>query len=608
MPTEISDTLKETLKLLPEKPGVYQYFDVQNERIYVGKAKNLKRRVNSYFNKEQSGKVLALVRKIHHLEYIVVNTETDALLLENNLIKEYRPHYNILLKDDKTYPWLCITKENFPRIFSTRRYIPNGSLYFGPYPCVRTMNILLDLIHDLYPLRNCPYTLSQEIVAKKKIKLCLQYQMKRCLGPCQGLQTEENYSTQIAQITAIIKGHIQAVLQDLNKKMLFYAENLEFRKAQAIKEKIELLQVYQSKSTVVSDKLTDLDVFSVLDQENNIYFNYMRVLDGRVVQAHTIDVKKKLEETPQELLSTAITEFRHRFQSDAPEIILPFLPDFQFPNLKYTIPVLGDKKKLLDLSQKNISYFLLEKSKRLDLTDPDRHSKQMLLNLQKVLGLKKLPVHIECFDNSNMQGDYPVAAMSVSKDGKLSKRDYRHFLIRTVTGPNDYASMEEVITRRYQRLQNENQPLPQLVIVDGGKGQLSCAYKSLKALHLENDIFLLGIAENLEELYRIGDPYPLSLDKKSDVLKHIQLLRDEVHRFGITHYRKRHLKGVIKTELTEIKGIGKKTALELLQHFHSVKQLRSASLLDIESVIGPAKALLVYQYFQQKQDKKESIP
>ncbi len=600
--------IKETLRILPDRPGIYQYFNAEGQIIYVGKAKNLKRRVNSYFNKEQEGKVLALIKKIDRIEYIVVDTENDALLLENNLIKRYKPHYNILLKDDKTYPWLCITRERFPRLFATRRHIPNGSLYFGPYSSVKTMNTLLELIHDIYPLRSCKQNLSEETVASGKIRLCLEYHMKRCAGPCQGLQSEQEYEEQISQIKSLLRGHIRPVLQSLQQQMFQAADALDFKKAQMLKNKMEILLHYQSKSTVVSHSIGDLDVLSTLEEADSIYFNYLRVVDGRVVQSHTMDVKKKLDETPADLLEEAICEFREKYRSEASEIILPFEPDFAFRELHCTVPKAGEKKKLLDLSLQNIRYFILEKNKRIDLIDPDRRNKEMLVQMQKVLGMDRLPVHIECFDNSNFEGAYPVGAMTVSKNGKLSKRDYRHFNIKTVEGPDDYATMEEVFLRRYGRLKEEGQSLPQLVIVDGGKGQLHSAYKSLKTLGLEKDIFLIGIAERLEEIYKLGDPYPLLLDKKSEVLKHIQLLRDEVHRFGITHYRKRHQKGLIQTELTQIKGIGEETAMLLLRKFRSVKQIKSLPQECLSEAVGAAKAALVYRYFHAEDDAQSIRP
>lgn len=596
----VPEKLKQILPILPEKPGVYQYFDKEGTIIYVGKAKNLKRRVNSYFNKEQEGKVRAMIAHIDHMEYIVVNTEADALLLENNLIKRLQPHYNILLKDSKTYPWLCLSNEPFPRIFPTRRPVQDGSTYFGPYPMVRTLHTLLELIHELYPLRSCAHRLDEQTVAGKKVRLCLEYQMKRCAGPCQGLQSQQEYAEQINEIKTLLRGHIKPILQSLTRQMHEAAERLEFRKAQALKEKIALLQNYQSKSTIVNNlSSADLDVLSFLEEDKSLYFNYLRVVDGRVVQSHTVEVKKKLDEKPEDIVSQVLFEFREQFKSEADEVILPVEPDFSLAPLKCTVPLSGGKKKLLDLSLQNILYFILEKNRRQDLADPERRGKELMAQMQKTLGMKKLPVHIECFDNSNFEGDYPVGAMTVSRNGKLSKKDYRHFNIRTVNGPDDYATMEEVFRRHYGRLVEEGAELPPLVVVDGGKGQLSSAYGVLKELGIEKEIFLIGIAERLEEIYKVGDPHPLALDKKSEVLKHIQLLRDEAHRFGITHYRKRHLKGLVSTELTQIKGIGKENALRLLQEFKSVKRIKELPLSELERVIGKAKAASVYAYFHQ---------
>ena len=598
--SSVPEKLKQILPILPEKPGVYQYFDKEGTIIYVGKAKNLKRRVNSYFNKEQEGKVRAMIAHIDHMEYIVVNTESDALLLENNLIKRLQPHYNILLKDSKTYPWLCLSNEPFPRIFPTRRPVQDGSTYFGPYPMVRTLHTLLELIHEIYPLRSCAHRLDAQTIASGKVRLCLEYQMKRCAGPCQGLQTEQEYAEQISEIKTLLRGHIKPILQSLTRQMHEAAERLEFRKAQTLKEKIALLQHYQSKSTIVNNLSTaDLDVLSFLEEDKSLYFNYLRVVDGRVVQSHTVEVKKKLDEKPEDIVSQVLFEFRDQFKSESDEVILPVEPDFSLAPLKCTVPLSGGKKKLLDLSLQNIRYFILEKNRRQDLADPERRSKELMVQMQKTLGMNKLPVHIECFDNSNFEGDYPVGAMTVSRNGKLSKKDYRHFNIRTVNGPDDYATMEEVFRRHYGRLVEEGAELPPLVVVDGGKGQLSSAYGVLKDLGLEKEIFLIGIAERLEEIYKVGDPHPLALDKKSEVLKHIQLLRDEAHRFGITHYRKRHLKGLVSTELTQIKGIGKENALRLLQEFKSVKRIKELPLSELERVIGKAKASSVYTYFHQ---------
>lgn len=596
----VPEKLKDILPILPDKPGVYQYFDKEGTILYVGKAKNLRRRVNSYFNKEQEGKVRAMIAHIDHMEYIVVNTEADALLLENNLIKRLQPHYNILLKDSKTYPWLCLSNEPFPRLFPTRRPVQDGSTYFGPYPMVRTLHTLLELIHELYPLRSCSHRLDEQTVASRKVRLCLEYQMKRCAGPCQGLQSRQEYAEQINEIKTLLRGHIRPVLQSLTQQMHEAAERLEFKKAQMLKVKLALLQNYQSKSTIVNNlSSADLDVLSFLEEDKILYFNYLRMVDGRVVQSHTVEVRKKLDERPEDIVSQVLFEFRDQFKSEADEVILPVEPDFSLAPLRCTVPLSGGKKKLLDLSLQNIRYFILEKNRRQDLADPERRSKELMVQIQKALGMNKLPVHIECFDNSNFEGDYPVGAMTVSRNGKLSKKDYRHFNIRTVNGPDDYATMEEVFRRHYGRLVEEGAELPPLVVVDGGKGQLSSAYGVLKELGIEKEIFLIGIAERLEEIYKVGDPHPLALDKKSEVLKHIQLLRDEAHRFGITHYRKRHLKGLVSTELTQIKGIGRENALRLLQEFKSVKRIKELPLNELERVIGKAKASSVYAYFHQ---------
>lgn len=596
---ETPESVRNTVKILPDKPGVYQYFDKNDKLIYVGKAKDLKKRVSSYFiNKDQGGKVAALVDKICRIEYIVVNSESDALLLENTLIKEHKPHYNVMLKDDKTYPWICISKEEYPKVFSTRKHISKDFYYFGPFSSVKIINALLELMYELYPIRNCRFNINDDVIKSKKIPLCLDYQMKRCKGVCQGLQTKEEYNENINQIKSLIKGHIKPVLQKLNIQMLEYAENLDFKRAQSIKKKIEILKSYQSKSTVVNENINNIDVISSKENDDIIYFNYLRVIDGRITLSHTMEVKPKLDESEADLLETAIYEFRRRFDSNAPEIILGVEPNFALDNIKYHVPKLGDKKSLLELSKKHIQYHIIEKNKRSDLIDPERHSKRLLSTLQDALGMNISPTHIECFDNSNMLGNYPVAAMTVSKNGKLSKKDYRHFNIKTVEGPNDYASMEEIITRRYTRLLEEKQELPKLVIVDGGKGQVSSAYKVFKKLGLENKIYLIGIAERLEEIYKPNDNTPLHIDKRSEALKHIQILRDEAHRFGITHYRKRHIKGLIKTELTDIKGIGEETAITLLKQFKSVKRIKALDLEDLEKAVGKSKGKIVFDYFR----------
>ncbi len=588
------------LGTLPDKPGVYQYFDEHGTIIYVGKAKNLKKRVSSYFAKEQTGKTYVLVKKIFDIKHIVVDTEFDALLLENNLIKKYRPRYNILLKDDKTYPWICIKNEPFPRIFSTRNVIKDGSQYFGPYASVRMMNTLLDLIKELCPLRTCSLALSDENIRKKKFKVCLEYHLGNCKGPCEALQTAEDYQNNIEHIQKIIKGNISEIIRELRILMMQYADELQFENAQIIKEKIELLENYQSKSTVFSNTLKDVDVFSIDSDDEAAYANFLKVVDGAVVQAHTIELKSKLDEDLKELLAFAMVDFRERFHSETKEILVNIDPEIEIPGVHVSVPKIGDKKKLIELSERNLKFYMLEKQKKKDLVDPERHSKRILAQMQKDLNLKEPPMHIECFDNSNMQGDYPVSAMTVFKNAKPSKKDYRHFNIRTVEGPNDFASMEEVLYRRYKRVLDEGQPLPNLIVVDGGKGQLSSAVKILTQLNIFDKVALIGIAERLEEIFKPGDPFPLHLDKKSETLKIIQQIRDEAHRFGITHYRKKHEKGLIKTELTEIPGIGDTIALKLLQNFHSVKNIRNLPVEELAGVIGQAKAQLVVDYFNKK--------
>jgi excinuclease ABC subunit C len=595
-----TDRLKTLIKTLPDNPGVYQFLDEKSKIIYVGKAKSLKKRVASYFNKDSSltGKTSVMVKNIHNIRHIIVNTELDALLLENNLIKKYQPRYNVNLKDDKSFPWICVKNERFPRVFPTRNLVRDGSSYFGPYASVRMMNTLLDLVRQLYPLRNCKLNLSEKNIENGKFKVCLEYHLGNCKGPCEGLQSEEDYNAAVTEIKEIIKGNISTVLSNLRALMKKYADEMAFEKAHTVKEKIELLEKYQSKSMVVNPRIHNVDVFSIISDANAGYVNWLRVINGAIVQAHTIEMKKKLDESDKELLTIAITEFRQRFESDAHEVIVPVRPGIAWPDTTYTVPKIGDKKQLLELSERNARYYLLEKQKQQELVDPERHTKRILSTLKKDLHLPELPAHIECFDNSNMLGDYPVAAMVCFKDARPSKKDYRHFNIKTVDGPNDYASMEEVIYRRYKRLMDEEQPLPQLIVIDGGKGQLSSAVASLEKLGLRGKISIIGIAKRLEELYFPDDPIPLHIDKKSETLKVIQYLRDEAHRFGIMHYRKKHQKGTIKSTLTDIEGIGKLNAQKLLSKFKSVKKIRNASLEELQAAIGKTKGMVVYDYFK----------
>lgn len=596
------DQLREQIRSLPPSPGVYQYFDDQNRIIYVGKAKNLKKRVASYFNKENSinGKLRVLVSKIARIEFMVVDTELDALLLENNLIKKYQPRYNILLKDDKTFPWICIKNEQFPRVFPTRNLINDGSEYFGPYASVKMMNTILELIRQLYPIRSCNLNLSEQNIAAGKFKVCLDYHIGKCLGPCVGLQSESEYMQGIQEIRNIIKGDIVSLITNLKERMMNYAKQMEFEKAQLLKERIDILTSYRSKSLVVNPKIHNVDVFSFVSEQDSAFVNFLKVINGAIVQTHTIELKKRLEESDVELLEMAIAELYSRYSSRAKEIILPFKIDLSFPETKITIPQKGDKKQLLDLSARNARFYQLDRQKRKDLVDPNRHSNRILQQLQSDLRMDVLPEHIECFDNSNLQGDYPVAAMVLFKNAKPFKSGYRHYNIKTVVGPDDFHSMEEIVYRRYKRLLEENEPLPQLIIVDGGKGQLSAAVRSLEKLDLRGKISIIGIAKKLEEIYFPGDSLPLYINKKSESLKLIQQLRDEAHRFGITHHRNKRDKGTLKTELTEIKGIGQQTAEFLLREFGSVIKIKRLDKESIASKVGQSKAEIIFQYFNKK--------
>lgn len=594
-----SPHLAAILQTVPTKPGVYQYFDETGTIIYVGKAKNLKNRVLQYFQREpESAKVRVLVRKIVDIKFIVVETEVDALLLENNLIKKYQPRYNILLKDDKTYPWICIKNEPFPRLLVTRNPIKDGSKYFGPYPSHRTMYALLDMIKQLFPLRTCTLNLNAEKIALGKYKVCLDYHIKRCLGPCVELQTEADYLENIQQIENIIKGNITLVIKQLNQTMMAFAYKMEFEKAQRIKEKIASLQSYQSKSLVVNPNIENVDVFSLLMEADYGYINHLRVVNGAIVGVRTMEVKKRLDESADELLSIAIAERVNENNQWLSELIVPFKPEFCFPNIKYTIPQRGDKKKLLEMADRNLKFYLLDKKRQADLVDPERHSRRIMQTMKKDLWLQTEPLHIECFDNSNIQGTHAVAAMVCFRNGKPSKSDYRHYNIKTVEGPDDYASMREVVYRRYLYLVENELPLPNLIVIDGGKGQLSAALESLNRLNIAEKVEIIGIAKRLEEIYKPHDPIPLYVDKKSESLHVIQHIRDEAHRFGITHHRSKRDKSTLKTELTEIKGIGDKMAELLLAHFRSVTGVKAASLEEISALIGPAKGKLVFDFFQ----------
>ncbi|MBQ4819950.1 excinuclease ABC subunit UvrC [Aquimarina sp. MMG016] len=590
------------IKTLPTGPGVYQYYDKEDKLLYIGKAKNLKKRVASYFNKHHDNyKTKVLVKKIHSIRHIVVETETDALLLENNLIKKHQPRFNVMLKDDKTYPWICIKKERFPRIFPTRNVIKDGSEYYGPYTSFKTVNTLLDLIKGLYQLRTCNYDLSREKIEGGKYKVCLEYHLGNCKGPCEDYESEEEYHQNIEAIRQIVKGNFKDSLTRFRKQMTEHAEQMEFEDAQRIKEKIEVLENYQAKSTVVNPKISNVDVFSIISDESYGYVNFLQLSYGAIIRSHTTEIKKKLEESDKELLELSIVELRQRFNSKSKEIFVPFDVEVG-EGLKVSVPQLGDKKKIVDLSIRNAKYYRQERFKQIKIIDPDRHVKRLMAQMKKDLRLPEEPIHIECFDNSNIQGTNPVAACVVFKNGKPSKKEYRKFNIKTVEGPNDFASMEEVVYRRYKRLTEEEQPLPQLVIVDGGKGQLSSGLKALDELGLRGKITIIGIAKRLEEIYYPGDSIPLYLDKKSESLKVIQHLRNEAHRFGITFHRQKRSKSALDTELDNIPGIGEKTVVELLKHFRSVKRISEASVEELTEVVGNSRATKVYNYYLTKKD------
>jgi excinuclease ABC subunit C len=590
-------SLQLQIQTLPDGPGVYQYYDKEDKILYVGKAKNLKKRVSSYFNKiHDTAKTNVLVKKIVTIKHIVVPTESDALLLENNLIKTLQPRYNVLLRDDKTYPWICIKKEPFSRLFPTRKMIKDGSEYFGPYTSFKTVNTILDLIKELYPLRTCNFDLSKNNIEQHKFKVCLEYHIGNCKGPCEGLETLENYQKQVDAIREILKGNFKESMKDFKKIMADLAQNMHFEEAQKIKEKIEILENYQSRSTIINPKITNIDVFSIVSDESAAYVNFLQISHGSIIRSHTLEIKKKLDESDQELLELAIIELRERFHLLSREIIVPFEVEVG-ENMRVTIPQLGDKKQILDLSLRNAKFYRIEQLKQLQIVDPDRHANRIMAQMQKDLRLQVEPRHIECFDNSNIQGTNPVAACVVFKDGKPSKKDYRHFNIKTVEGPNDFASMEEVVYRRYKRLLDEEQPLPQLIIIDGGKGQLSSALKSIGELGLRGKIAIIGIAKRLEELFYPGDSVPLYLDKKSETLKVIQQLRNEAHRFGITFHRDKRSKAALNSSVETIPGIGEKTMQTLIKHFKSVKRLKLATEKEISDVIGASKAKKITDFY-----------
>jgi excinuclease ABC subunit C len=594
-----SSEIQLKLKTLPEKPGVYHYFDKNGTIIYVGKAKNLKKRVNSYFSKiHDQAKTNVLVRKIVAIEYIVVDTEIDALLLENNLIKKYQPKYNIQLKDDKTYPWICIKKEPFPRVFSTRKYIKDGSQYFGPYPSGRIMHTYLDLIRELFPLRTCSLDLAQNKIEKANYKVCLDFHIGKCKGPCENKQSAAEYNAMIAQIEGILKGNITAVIEQLVSWMNNHAAAFRFEEAQEIKTSIELLKKHQVKSTIVSPTIHQVDVLTAIEDDATVFINYLIVNHGSIIQGITLEVVRKNDETKEDVITTILPELRERYKSESREILVEEPIDWELDNMRFFAPQRGDKKALVDLSLRNAKYYRIEKLKQEKIKDPERHTNRILDTMMRDLRLKEPPAHIECFDNSNIQGTNPVSACVVFKDAKPSKKDYRHFNVQTVEGPDDFATMREAVFRRYRRLLDENEPLPQLIIIDGGKGQLGAALDALEKLDLRGKIAIIGIAKRLEELFYPGDSLPLYLDKRSETLKVIQQLRNEAHRFGITHHRNRRSKSALSNELESIPGIGPSTVEDLIKTFKSVKRIKEQKEAAIASVIGPAKAKIICAFFK----------
>lgn len=594
-----SDHIQSILKTLPESPGVYRYYDMDNNLLYVGKAKNLKKRVSSYFTKEHDTfRLRLMVKKIVDIQTVKVDTEMDALILENNLIKSLTPKYNIMLRDDKTYPWIVIKNEPFPRVFQTRQLKKDKDEYYGPYPSVTTMYILLDLIKSLYPLRSCNLDLSEEHINKKKYTACLEYQIGKCKAPCVNKQSFDDYDSSIKHIRQIIKGDINFAIRDLKFQMHECADKLEFEQASVLKKKIELLEKYQSKSTIVHPSITDTDVFSLISDDKVAYVNYFKVMNGTIIQAQTLELKKRLEESDEEMLVFAINEIRTRYNSLSKEIFVPFEPDFEFENAKYVVPKIGDKKHLLDLCFKNAELYKKEREKQLAIIDPERHTDRIMQQMMKDLRMKEEPRRIEGFDNSNFQGDFAVSAMPVFIDGKPAKKEYRHFNVKTVVGPDDFATMEEVIFRRYSRVIEDKLPMPQLIVIDGGKGQLGAAINSLRKLDLMGKVTVIGIAKRLEEIYFPGDSVPMYLDKRSETLKIIQHIRDEAHRFGITHHRNKRSRETFKSELSEIKGISDKTSQKLLTELKSVKGIKEATLAELSAIIGKSKATLVYEFFK----------
>lgn len=595
----MTDEVKNTLAVIPHQPGCYQFLDENGTVIYVGKAKDLKKRVSSYFNKHhEHPKTRILVRKIRKIKYIVVNSEEDTFLLENNLIKQLRPRYNVMLKDDKSYPFIVVKNEYFPRVYKTRNVVKDGSRYFGPYTSVQSVNALLDIFRRVYKIRTCRLNLTPENIAAGKFKVCLEYHIKRCEGPCEALQSLEDYNKNIGEIIEILKGNVAIIERQIHEKMQSLAEQLRFEEAHRLKEKLFLIQNFREKSQVVSNINYNLDVFSIEETENSAYINYLHVVNGAVNQAYTFEYKKKLDESPEELLGMGIVEMRQRFGSEMKEIIVPFMPDLKLPGVEFSIPQRGEKRKLLNLSEKNVKQYKIDKLKKAEMLNPEQRTTRILKGMQTDLQLKEMPWHIECFDNSNIQGTNPVAACVVFKKAKPSKKDYRHYNVKSVVGPDDFASMREIVERRYSRLLNEGSPLPQLIIIDGGKGQLHAAVESLQKIGLYGKIAIIGIAKRLEEIYFPEDPVPLYIDKNSETLKLIQQARDEAHRFGITFHRQKRSKSQTTSELDEVKGIGPETKKKLLVHFKSIKRIKEASKEEIVTLVGKSKGEIIWNWIE----------
>ncbi len=593
--------LKHIISNLPETPGVYKYYDEDEKLIYIGKAKNLKKRVSSYFSKTHDNrKTAVLVSKIRNIKFTLVDTEMDALLLENSLIKQFQPKFNISLKDDRTYPFICIKNERFPRIFSTRKHIKDGSEYFGPYSNGLIRLTVLEMVRTLFPIRNCNFVLSEQNIKANKFRVCLEYHIGNCKAPCVAMQNEDDYNYTIKQIKNILKGNIGVVNQYLKKQMQDAATEMHFEKAAEYKRKIDVLENYQSKSTIVSSSIHDVDVFGIVSDDKYAFVNYLKVVNGIIIQTQTFEMKKKLDETEEMLLEYAIAEVRDQFNSTSKEIVVPFEIELKDENLIFTVPKAGDKKNLLELSLKNAMYYKKDKLNQYEKVNPELKTDRILTTMMNDLRLTTLPKHIECFDNSNIMGTYPVSACVVFKDAKPSKKDYRHFNVQTVVGPDDFATMREVVHRRYKRMLEEKEPLPDLIVIDGGKGQLSSAVESMKELGIYGKIPVLGIAKRLEELYYPEDEFPLYIDKKSETLKIIQQIRDEAHRFGITHHRSRRSKGALKSELDEIKGIGEETKKMLLAELKSVKKVKEAEQNLLQEIVGKAKAKLIWDFYHSK--------